>query len=172
MVDSLGYWPQWLYDAWEWAEENIIDPVEKFIEDIEEDYGNYSTTNEDADVVFSSNYFSCYNGVTVVKTPFDASFSFGVIGLSIYQQDEITLKHEYGHTVQMENMGLGNYLPNVFFPSITINILQRQGKLLYDYYGAPFEAEADALGGVNRTKDNTPWPEGFYQSYWDLIKLF
>ena len=42
----------------------------------------------------------------------------------------------------------------------------------YDYYGAPWEAEADMLGGVNRTSENTPWPTGAYGSYWDLIKMF
>ena len=48
----------------------------------------------------------------------------------------------------------------------------RKHKLKYDYYGAPWEAEADELGGVNRVNDNTPWPEGTYDSYRDLIKMF
>ena len=50
--------------------------------------------------------------------------------------------------------------------------MSRQEKPLYDYYGAPWEAEADRLGGVNRTEDNTPWPEDPYESIWDIIKLF
>ena len=39
------------------------------------------------------------------------------------------------------------------------------------YYGSPWEAEADRLGGVNREEYNTPWPEEAYILY-DLIKLF
>lgn len=46
------------------------------------------------------------------------------------------------------------------------------GKLPYDYYGSPWEAEADRLGGVHRTEDNTPWPDGAYHSYGDLIRMF
>lgn len=108
----------------------------------------------------------------MIKTPFDASFSFGFIGLSIEQQTEETLKHEYGHTVQMQNKGVFRYTLEVAIPSVTINILHRMDKLPYDYYGAPWEAEADALGGVERNTENTPWPEGAYRSYWDLILMF
>lgn len=112
-----------------------------------------------------------YHGVLVVKTPFDASFSLGIIGLSVYQQDENTLKHEYGHTKQLKEKGV-RYISDVLIPSVTINLLDRLGKLPYSYYGAPWEAEADALGEAIRTYDNTPWPEGAYTSYWDLLKLF
>ena len=113
-----------------------------------------------------------YHGVLVVKTPFDASFFLGIIGLSVYQQDENTLNHEYGHSKQLKEKGVRGYIFDVLIPSVTINLLDRQGKLPYSYYGAPWEAEADALGGVIRTHDNTPWPEGAYTSYWDLLKLF
>ena len=115
---------------------------------------------------------SFYKGALVIKTPFDASFSFGIIGLSEDQQNINTLNHEYGHVLQMKDKGLGAFIIDVAVPSITINILDRKGKLNYDYYGAPWEAEADALGGVNRTSDNTPWPADAYNSYWDLIKMF
>lgn len=113
-----------------------------------------------------------YKGVLIIRTHFDASFSFGIIGMSEKQVDLDTLRHEYGHTVQMKNKGLLRYTTEVAIPSITINILDRKGKLKYDYYGAPWEAEADMLGGVNRTSNNTPWPAGVYNSYWDLIKMF
>ena len=102
----------------------------------------------------------------------NASFSYGIIGLSTQQQDSNTLNHEYGHKVQLDNMGVADYVAEVACPSLTINLLGRVGKLKYDYYGAPWEAEADALGGVVRTYNNTPWPEGAYSSYFDLIKMF
>ncbi|MBO5891657.1 MAG: RHS repeat-associated core domain-containing protein [Oscillospiraceae bacterium] len=89
-----------------------------------------------------------YKGVLVVKTQYDASYSFGFIGISHLQLDSDTLKHEYGHTVQLKNMGVGKYIVDVVIPSITINLLERQGKLPYDYYSYPWEAEANALGNA------------------------
>ena len=83
-----------------------------------------------------------------------------------------TVKHEYGHKVQFDNMGLRTYVAKVAVPSVTANILDRMGKLPYDYYGSEWEAEADRLGGVHRTSNNTPWPDGAYNSYEDLIRLF
>ena len=116
---------------------------------------------------------SFYKGTLVVKTPFDASFSFGVIGLSAQDQDINTLKHEYGHTVQMKNMGLGSFLGDVVVPSVTINILDRLGKLPYDYFSYPWGAEANRLGGATLSQGwKPPLPEGGYTSYWDLIRLF
>ena len=64
------------------------------------------------------------------------------------------------------------YTLDVAIPSVTINLLKRSGKLKYDYYGAPWEAEADLLGGVKRLNNNRLWPEGAYNSYYDLIKMF
>jgi len=55
---------------------------------------------------------------------------------------------------------------------VTANVLDRMGKLDYDYYGAPWESGADLLGEADRTFNNTPWPEGSYDSYFDLIKMF
>ena len=136
-----------------------------------EDCNNYDTTNTSEKVVFSSNYFSNYKGTLVVKTPFDASFSFGIIGLSTIQQNSNTLNHEYGHKVQLNKLGWWSYTFDIAIPSVTANVLNRMDKLPYDYYGSPWEAEADRLGGVNRTFNNTPWPEDSYNSYYDLIKL-
>ncbi len=148
-------------------------PVVNFLEDVEEDFKNYDTTNQSEDVVFSSNYFSNYKGALVVKTSLDTSFSFGIIGLSAQQQDSESLKHEYGHTVQMENMGVVKYVTDVAIPSITINVLARQEKLPYDYYSYPWEAEANRLGGSTLSQDwKPPLPQGGYTSYWGLIPLF
>ena len=114
-----------------------------------------------------------YKGVLVVKTQYDASYSFGFIGISHLQLDSDTLKHEYGHTVQLKNMGVGKYIVDVVIPSITINLLERQGKLPYDYYSYPWEAEANVLGNVILSQEKKePLPQGGYTSYWDLIQLF
>ena len=139
---------------------------------LKQDINEFDIDNTDEDKVFRVHYFSAYKGKFVIITKFDASFSFGIIGLSHIQKNSVTLNHEYGHTQQLEYMGVIRYTTKVVIPSVTINILSRCGKLPYDYYGAPWEAEADRLGEVHRTSNNTPWPEGSYNSYFDLIKMF
>ena len=73
----------------------------------------------------------------------------------------------------MKNMGIGSYITDVAVPSITINILDRKGKLPYDYYSYPWEADANKLGGAALSQSWKPQlPQGGYTSYWDLIQLF
>ena len=72
--------------------------------------------------------FSFYNGSFVMVTPFDASFSFGFIGLSAQQLDTNILRHEYGHTVQLKNLGLGKYVNDVVIPSLLVKGLMISGK--------------------------------------------
>ena len=56
---------------------------------------------------------------------------------------------------------------------VTINILDRQEKLPYNYYSYPWEAEANQLGGSKSTQPNKPdLPPGGYTSYRNLILLF
>ena len=43
--------------------------------------------------------------------------------------------------------------------------------LTYDYYGSPWESEADRLGGVDRKIDNTPWPADAPDTFWELLPL-
>lgn len=175
-VDSSGKCCKWIgekiSEAIYWLEDKIIDPVKEFASDLLEDLNNFDLTNTEEEEVFSSNYISGYKETVVIKTEFDASFSFGIIGMSELQQNSTTLKHEYGHIVQLENMGLVEFTTNVAVRSITANILCRMGKLPYSYYGSTWEAGADFLGGVDRRSDNTPWPEDVDVSLWGLIELF
>ena len=179
MTDNTGSWPSWndikagFAAAINWVDNNIIQPIKGFIEDVAEDFHNYDANNQSEQKVFESNYFSNYKGAFVLKTSFDTSFSFGIIGLCTQQQDSNTLKHEYGHTVQMQNLGVGRYITNVAIPSVIINLLDRQGKLPYDYYSYPWEAEANELGGATLSqKWMPPLPQGGDTSYWGLIRLF
>ncbi len=173
MSDSSGNWPEWVKAAENWVNKNIVQPVVGFVEGVVEDIKNYDSDNESEETVFESNYFSCYKGVFVIKTPFDASFSFGIIGLSSRQQNLNTLNHELGHTIQLENMGVGSYIIDVSVPSVTINLLDRMDKLPYDYYTYPWEAEANQLGGSFLSQSNKPsLPPNGYTSYFDLIRLF
>ena len=141
------------------------------------DINNYDTSNESEDVVFSANYFSGYHGVLVVRKPFEGSFSFGFIALSDVawkNESTNTLKHEYGHTRQLKNMGWGSYIVDVAIPSLTIAILYNMENLPYYYHSYPWEAEANELGGASFTnsRDLPLLPIGGYTSYWDLIPLF
>ena len=142
------------------------------LKQIFDDCDNYNIWNKNPEAVFDSNYFSSYKGVLVIKSSFDASFSFGFIVLSHSQQNSNTLNHEYGHTVQLKNMGVCKYIVDVAIPSVTINLLSRADKLKYDYYGAPWEAQADLYGGVTRKTNNSPWPRNAYKSYADLLRMF
>lgn len=147
--------------------------IRSFVAKIKEDRKNYNKANETDRAIIASNYFSCYKGVTVLKTAFKSSFSFGFIGLSKKHQDINTIKHEYGHRLQLEKMGFFRYLFRVACPSVTINILARMKKLPYDYYSYPWEKEADELGGVLGRRCTAPTlPEDGYKSYFGLIKLF
>lgn len=109
----------------------------------------------------------------MTATPINASFSFGFIGLSKKHQNADTLKHEYGHKLQMNNLGVLNYVFDVAIPSVTINALQRAGKLPYDYYSYPWEKEANTLGGSALSQGwKSPLPQGSDTSLWELVKIF
>ena len=128
--------------------------------------------NTDIEKALKARHFSSYMGVPIIKLPMgDSGMSLGVIFLGKTVTSQELLLHEYGHRLQLKNMGFFKYLFKIFIPSVTANILWRRGKLPYDYYGAPWEAEADVLGGVSRKKANRPWPEGT-TSYKNLLKMF
>lgn len=127
--------------------------------------------NEDIEIVLSSRFFSYYKGIPVFKLPIGCNAaSLGIIILGRKVKSSAMLLHEYGHTLQLKSMGFFKYLFKIFIPSITANILDKLGKLPYDYYGSHWEKEADILGHVSRKCID--WPADAYSSYSDLIKMF
>jgi len=70
--------------------------------------------------------------------------------------------------------GTNTYVFEVAVPSLTLNLLDRSGKLTYNYYTYPFEAEANLLGGsrIEYIDKRPALPDGGYTSYWDLILMF
>ena len=65
---------------------------------------------------------------------------------------------------------MGKYIVGVAIPSITINMLDDNGKLHYDYYSYPWEAEANILGGANVSQSQKPaLPQNRYKFYQDLL---
>ena len=137
-----------------------------------EDFNNFDINNEDPEAVFSSNYFAGYKGKLVIKTPLAGAFSFGAIGLGTKSLDVNSLNHEYGHCLQMDRMGVISFTKNVAIPSVLIYWIDCQGKLPYDYYSYPWEAEANLLGGSTLSDDSFPkLPAGECPSTWDLVQM-
>jgi hypothetical protein len=60
-------------------------------------------------------------------------------------KDPNTVRHEWGHFVQLGIMGVGSYIPTVAIPSILSGDRA-------DYYSLPWERMADFFGGANRNK--------------------
>ena len=141
---------------------------------LDKDFQNFKWDNDDPEDILESNIFSAYKNKLVVRLPIDNyGVSFGVIGIGNNVADINVVKHEYGHTLQFKEMKVAKYTTTVAIPSITINILDRNGKLPYDYYSYPWEAEANKLGGADlRQKRKEPLPAGSNTSFQGLIKLF
>ena len=144
----------------------------QFLSLLKKDFRNYDLNNQDEAKVYQAHYYAGSKGALVFITGFRYSFSCGIIGLSKYQKYYNILGHEYGHYLQLKKRGWLNYIRKIVIYSVTENILYRKKKLPYDYYGSPWEQEADILGGVKRNNDNSPWPESVSGSYFEMIKLF
>ena len=106
--------------------------------------------NSDEKKVIEAQYLAWYKGRLVIKIPNSSeAFSFGIIFLGNDRKDVKTLRHEFGHTVQLENVGLWNYaiyfaIPSVKSYWINSNMSDSQ------YYSQLWEYTADYFGGVNR----------------------
>ena len=149
MTDNSGHWPQWIKDAVDWVNDKVIQPVISFVKDIAEDINNFDSNNESEEKVLESNYFSSYKGVPVIRTNGDRSGSFGAIFLTRETNNrsnpEDVIRHEYGHTKQLEQLGIVNYALCIGLPS-----WQQWGT--GEYYSKPWEITADVYGGVQSRK--------------------
>ena len=77
------------------------------------------------------------------------------------------IKHEYGHFLQLEELGVNSYVQNVFVPSLKGFW---SGVAYDDYYSQPWEYGADLYGNVRR--ENYTYHEDAeenYKIYWDYI---
>ena len=120
-----------------------------------------------------SHFFSFYKGAPVfniqsklIKKLRLPSWSFGVIVLNNSagkKTFEETLRHEYGHTVQLSNMGLLSFTAKVAIPSMAYNIASRNNDALGAiYYCMPWERTADYLGGVRGRYSDMPTSASLY----------
>ena len=119
------------------------------------DHINWNPFNDDASKAASANKVSFYKGSAVVLqnlTP--SSFAFGgIIWLKPYSSD-ITVKHEWGHTMQELILGEVLYTTNVAIPSVAFWLYtDNQSKAgnpkpSRNYYNTPWERVADMIGRV------------------------
>ena len=173
-TDSEGNWPEWMEKVCEMIIKKYIEitsNVMEAVENIKEDIENYDKDNDNESVVLEANYFSSYRGTFVIRFPLEIAFSYGFILLG-YGKDETSLKHEFGHKVQFDTMGIKDYTLNVALPSFVASWAHAFGMLPYDYYTSPWESEADSHGGVIReTSDQRAWmPSDGYYDY--LLNIF
>ena len=175
----------WVKDKWEETKKNVSDAwnsakgavgnaynkVKKTATDVY-DY----VTNDSEQVVLNAKHVAFYKGKLVIKLPIGTNAaSFGVIFLGddvANRSDAIdTVKHEYGHAVQFDRMGIIDYTTKVAIPSVTCNLLDRANKLPYDYYSSPWEYGADRNGGVNRG-NYEPWADTVNNVYNAITSIF
>ena len=102
--------------------------------------------NEDEQTVLDSDYISFYRGVPVIRTNGDRSGFWGVIFLThetnTYENPAGMVRHEYGHAIQMQRLGIIRYTSNILIPSWL------QWGTNPDYYSREVEVTADYFGGV------------------------
>ena len=159
MIDSSGRWPQWIEDVVDWVDDNIVQPVVGFVEDVAEDFSNFDWDNQSEERVLQSNYFSAYKGVPVIRTNGDRSGSFGAIFLTRETNNrsnpEDIVRHEYGHTKQWEQLDIVTY-------SLFIGLPSWQNWGTGEYYSKLWEITADIYGDVqSRNHDQSNVDRGF-----------
>jgi len=137
--------------------EPVLAPFIQFAKDIREDIANFNWQNTDEETVLRSNYISAYKGKFVIRhnVKGQTSCSFGILFINsndsatdpIYWADADTIKHEYGHTVQFDQLGLIRYLIYIAGPSV--NAYNNGTNGVY-YYDQLWERAADYYGGLDR----------------------
>ena len=152
MVDAFGNWPIWIEKAVIWVIDRLIRAQADVLYDVLEDIQNYDKNNQSEEKALESNYFSCYKGELVIRTNLDRSGYFGAIFLSRNangeESPEDEVRHEYGHSIQMKQLGVVKYALCIGLPS-----WQKWGTGYY--YDKPFEVTADILGDVRNQKSFT-----------------
>jgi RHS repeat-associated protein len=153
-------------DAKDWVDEKIVQPVTKAVNNVKEDIQNYDKNNTDEQKVLNSHYFSSYEGKLVIRTDMDRSGSFGVLFITHETNNrtnpEDVIRHEHGHTKQLDQLGIINYALFIGLPS------WQEWSSDY-YYDRPWEVTADTYGEVqSRTPSQAKIDAG--EDYLDIIK--
>ena len=125
--------------------------------------------NEDEQAVLSAEHIAFYKGKLIVKTSGTSGFSCGIIFIGNEVNSTSVVRHEYGHTQQLEALGLATYLSTVVLPSTICFHLTQAGVLPHEnYYNYPWEHKADQFGDV--TRDYAPWSYIVSDIYWQTSR--
>ncbi len=166
-VDPSGY--GFFGDLWNKITD-VVDDACKWVADKVEQVSEF-INNEDEMKVLNAKFIAFYKGKMVIKLPIGTNAaSYGIIfmGNKIAADAEgiRTVRHEYGHTQQLERMGLLQFTARVAIPSVTCNLLDRVDMLPCDYYSLPWEYQADMYGGVTGREDRyASWADDVCQMY-------
>lgn len=132
-------------------ESSFSKAIRKFIVDITYDIRAFDISNENEATVVYTHYFSMYKQHLVLKSSLldKSAASFGIIIMGSNITSTNVVKHEWGHTEQLEEMGVIKYSLVVATPSFTHACMDELG--IYDikhYHSLPWEYDADIRGGV------------------------
>lgn len=148
---------EWCHDNWEYLGGYERKPDPKTFEELSVLNGGIITTYKDT--------------IFIKSLLRDDAFSYGVVwfGTDIQATNSgiQTVRHEYGHTRQLDELGVVKYTCFVVVPSLIGFNLYNQGKLNTHYYSLPWEYEADVLGNVRGRKYNSDVQQTYY-----LYKFF
>ncbi len=116
----------------------------KFFHRLIEDIHSYDKYNSSEEKVFDAWLFSCYKKVVIIKLPigYNAA-SYGIIVMGNKIKNINTLKHEYGHRLQLNKMGALRYTFKVAIPSVMCFLLLKK------------MARYDIIRAVNVVKGNS-----------------
>jgi RHS repeat-associated protein len=114
------------------------------------DVKNFNLFNKDEQKVLDAKYISIYKGKIAIKTTSKKGcFSFGAIFISNEKwADADMVKHEYGHTKQLEMLGPAKYTAGVVIPSL----ISASTNSAAEHDKKPFEVSATILGGADVSK--------------------
>ena len=129
-------------------------------------------SNTDEQVALEADCFAFYKGVPVIKVDAlgTSGLSLGFIFLGSKVRSPEVIQHEYGHTVQLSQIGLIDYLIFVGAPSKFYFDKTQQGVYSWsEYYDRPWELLADCFGQVDRTY--LPNVQRNAEFYWLIARI-
>lgn len=81
------------------------------------------------------------------------------------------LHHEYGHIMQLQELGLVDYLTFVAVPSVLCYWGTELGYFPEEYYYSyPWEYQADQYGRSSHVYE--PWANDLSSRYWDAVNRY
>ena len=106
----------------------------------------WNPLNAKEELVTSANKVSFYKGEAIVKGNFPGCMSFGMMFVDKGKWvTSDTIRHEYGHFIQLGILGLPKYLFGIGIPSLIGTQLTSDDL----YNSQPWEVTADILGNAN-----------------------